>query len=562
MATGKTLLEQVQELNEKKQSQAVIDMLSDAILQTENSAQLYAEKAQAYGRLKKLDLCDKMADMSLAINKKNAKANHCKGNISLEQKKYTQSLEYYQTAIDADATYCYPLNGMGNVYLELEDYDNALVYYLKAIELCNKEAGYYHGVGNVYNKREDYPNAIKYYEKAISIDDKFIIAYNGLGIVYKNSKLHEQAFSNFQKAMDIAPDYSAPFFNRALLYEETGELDKAITDYKAYIEHTPNKTDFYVGKATEKVVKLTKMIENPAYGAIIKLINQIKRLLQFEDDYVTHYTGLGTTKILVLNAGSKFRLSEGAFLNDTSEGKELFTYLGFSASMPNNDGGTSLLFNKKPFIGSFVSNQKANDLTLWRMYGKEEKEEAKGCSITIDQKALLRAIKKQLLLGAQNNIGVKDNEMFSFYKVAYRAPEGKFILPGATEEEAQTLNNHIKALKEKITEALTQANSLSKIQQDILPDLNEIVYLFKTVEYQHEQEVRLVFNGFDFEKQLNTSANPPRVFIELVDIRPLIQKITIGPKVERGDEWAAAFYYSLDKDKLHPEICISHLPYK
>jgi len=47
-----------------------------------------------------------------------------------------------------------------------------------------------------------------------------------------------------------------------------------------------------------------------------------------------------------------------------------------------------------------------------------------------------------------------------------------------------------------------------------------------------------------------------------VPIRSLIKKITLGPKVDRADEWAAAFYYSLEKDELKPCIHISHLPFK
>lgn len=565
MATGKTLLEQARELNEAKQYQAVIDLLPDTVLQAEPNADLYAEKAQAYGRLNKIELCNKLADQALAINKNNAKANHCKGNISFELKKYAIAIEYYQKAIDIDPTYRYPVNGMGNVYFDLEDYDKALTYYLRAIELYANEAGYYHGVGNVYNKLENYPKAIEFYTKAIGINEKFIISYNGLGNVYKNSKDYPQALANFQKAIDIDSQYSAPFYNRALLHEEMGQLEEAIADYKSYAHLTEKKDTFYVGKANAKIVELTKIIENPSYGAIVKLVRQIKKMLRFDKEYVTHYTGLATTKILVLSPDSRFRLSEGAFLNDTSEGKELFTYLGFGADTTPKDMGTFMQFSQRPFIGSFVADSKDNDLTLWRMYGKEEKEEAKGCSITLKQKPLLKEIKKQLLLGAQNNIGVKDSETFSFYKVAYREPKGKFVLPGAQEADVQTLNGYLQALKEKVKEALGDESKGATIRQDVLMRLNEIAYLFKTAEYQHEQEVRLALDGVGFNKQLNIEAQPPtppRVYIELVNIRPLIQKITIGPKVDRGDEWASAFYYSLDKDNLHPEICISHLPYK
>jgi hypothetical protein len=43
---------------------------------------------------------------------------------------------------------------------------------------------------------------------------------------------------------------------------------------------------------------------------------------------------------------------------------------------------------------------------------------------------------------------------------------------------------------------------------------------------------------------------------------PVISKITLGPKVERADEWAAAFNYSIKNAGNEAEIIISHLPFK
>jgi hypothetical protein len=44
------------------------------------------------------------------------------------------------------------------------------------------------------------------------------------------------------------------------------------------------------------------------------------------------------------------------------------------------------------------------------------------------------------------------------------------------------------------------------------------------------------------EKKINSDDNNPlKVYIETVPINPIIQKITLGPKVERAEEWAAAF---------------------
>lgn len=86
------------------------------------------------------------------------------------------------------------------------------------------------------------------------------------------------------------------------------------------------------------------------------------------------------------------------------------------------------------------------------------------------------------------------------------------------------------------------------------------------MEYQYEHEVRQIIKGIGFDKIVDQSVTPPKVYIELVPIIPAIKKITLGPKVERPDEWASALYYTLDKDlpdkKDKAEILISHLPYK
>jgi hypothetical protein len=72
----------------------------------------------------------------------------------------------------------------------------------------------------------------------------------------------------------------------------------------------------------------------------------------------------------------------------------------------------------------------------------------------------------------------------------------------------------------------------------------------------------LVVDGTGLEKKINENTIPPRVYIELESINPFIEKITLGPKVEKAEEWAVAFYYKLDQQGFHPDIYISHLPFK
>jgi tetratricopeptide (TPR) repeat protein len=562
MATKKTLLQKAQDLNEQKDYQALIDLLPEAILQQEKSADLYAEKAQAYYRLDKIELCGEMADQALGLDGEHTKALHYKGSIYANANEYAKAIEYFGKAIVSSPKFEYSYNGLGNVYYELKEYDLAKECYGKAIAINSNNEYPYNGLGNVYADLKEYDRAKEWYKKAIAINPQYAHPYNGLGTVYVELKDYPQAIAYCEKASEINPQYDAPLYNRASAYDATGEHEKALTDYKRYIELAKDNLGYYTKRARERIIELKKALQSAGYEQITELVSQIKALLLFSDGCITHYTGLSTAKALVLS-GSPFRLSEGAFLNDTSEGRELFKYLDFQATAHKSHDMAAITFGPKPFIGSFVADTKYDDLTLWRMYGKEQKDEGKGCAITIDPTQLIEAIQNKLMPGGGAANMPRMGDDFRFYRVAYKLPQGGFVLPGFEDDpQEKDLNETLQKLAAKVKEVSEHPTTTAEDKQNILIRLNEIAYLFKTAEYQHEQEIRLVLDGVGFDKELYLDATPPRVYIELVNIRPLIQKITIGPKVERGDEWAAAFYYSLGKGDLRPEICISHLPYK
>jgi hypothetical protein len=161
---------------------------------------------------------------------------------------------------------------------------------------------------------------------------------------------------------------------------------------------------------------------------------------------------------------------------------------------------------------------------------------------------------------------------FKFYKVAYRREGAKeFLLPGAEGEEVKQLNDVMKRLEEAVTRfKQSKKKSKEETQRNVVELLNQITYLFKAAEYEYEHEIRLVIDTpIGFDMVVSKAEESPRVYIEIGDIRPLITKLTLGPKVERADEWASVFYYSFkelyDKtrsDEPYPDIYISHLPFK
>lgn len=532
MATPEELLQQAKALNKEKQYTEVIELLTDEILETYQNADLNKEKAEAY-----YQLGEKYAS-------------------SIENEK---AIEAYRKAISITPEKIFVYFSLGMVYEGQKEFQKGEEILRRALEIDPNSGLIYYGLIRIFLTSKNFDAALITSKKALEIDPTYII-YRQLGEVYMGLKNFNEALKSYDKAIEKNPSYAYAYYDRAKAHFSNENYEFAISDYEKYIELENNASDYYTSVAKSKIVELKKIIKDQYYSSISELVGKIKMLLLFQDACVTHYTSLSVAKALILDK-SKFRLSEGAFLNDTSEGQEIFKYLrDIKKNAPKNET-IAIPFINKPFIGSFVSEKKLDDLTLWRMYGKENKDEARGCALTLEKDKLLENLKDSLIAdGKTDKPGIKDGE-FSFYRIAYRkeGEEELFIIPGATKEIENSLNKYMNDLRLGVQTFLDKRTETSDIQ-NLLELLNTIAYLFKSAEYQYEHELRLVVEGVGFEKIIDS--NLLRVYIELVPICPFIRKITLGPKIERADEWAAAFYYSLDKQDLHPEILISHLPFK
>lgn len=558
------LLEKASSLNSKEKYKAVIDLLDSEKLELYNNSKLYSEKAQAYYRLKEFEQSEKMAFKSISINSNDLKGNHYVGNYYLDRKKFNEAIEKFKKIIDIDANYFYAYHGFCIALVEQKDYEKAREVYSKGLVANPNQALLLYGLGNLYSLQKNHQKSLEFLLKALENEPKNSNFCNAIGIQYKDVKDNENAIKYYSKAIDLNKDNNAPIYNRAMVYFDNEEYKKSKLDYEKYVNMTRGINDFYSKTARARIVEIKKIIKSSEYNEISNLVNKIKSLLLFKDGCVTHYSGLTVARALILD-NSLFRLSEGAFLNDTSEGRELFKFLSFQVTSQNGNETIAEKFSQKPFIGSFVAETKHDDLTLWRMYGKEQKEEAKGCALTLDMNKLLENLNEELVHYDDDvSVNTKLKEEFNFYRVAYRRQgiTDKFFVPNFSISEQKKFNEYMGELQNKIKIFKSKKRKKVEDVQNLLELLNEIAYLFKSDEYRFENEVRLVIKGLALDKKIDYNFQPPKVYVELLTIRPLIRKITLGPKVERADEWAAAFFYNLDKDNYYPEILISHLPFK
>ncbi len=277
-------------------------------------------------------------------------------------------------------------------------------------------------------------------------------------------------------------------------------------------------------------------------------VDAIKELLEFTDGEMTHYTSLETARILLLQDKSKFRLSNAVHLNDPTEGVGLLDYLTEDISPALAKGCTETTYSHAPFIGSFVP--RPNELTLWRMYGKEKHTEAAGCSITFDP----------AFLSPPNENSESDSSQSEpsppLYRVAYRT-ENSFHAAGVDDD---TLNDLFEKLKDDVKDK-------TRAELATIDALSELRYLIKLSHYRHEDECRIVIPTVPESDsiQSDNESTPPRTYIEIeTEHIHHVKSVTIGPKADRAEEWAASFkirFSKLNKDKNVP-IKISTLPFK
>jgi serine/threonine protein kinase/tetratricopeptide (TPR) repeat protein len=152
------------------------------------------------------------------------------------QKSTTQSIAYYQRAVDLDPEFAAAYRGLANSYASLAQMAKASEYQGKAFQFrehANEReklaiaADYYRFVtGELDKAAQTYQEWIESYPR----DDP---AYSSLGIVYASQGQYEKAAEAHRQALRLAPDVGGPYMNlgNSLLalqrFDEAGQIAKS-----------------------------------------------------------------------------------------------------------------------------------------------------------------------------------------------------------------------------------------------------------------------------------------------------------------------------------------------
>ncbi len=308
---------------------------------------------------------------------------------------------------------------------------------------------------------------------------------------------------------------------------------------------------------------LEAKLKHPTVRKVGVLVEDIRKLLCFEGAEITHYTSFSAAKFMILDK-SPFRMSEATFMNDPSEGTVLLGFLFKDKADSLDEGHFDGRFVGKPFFGSFVDAiaNMQDDLGMWRLYGKENGAEAAGTSLTFDSRALVDALLQTEQIKERVGMGQARTETFELFKVAYLTPDGEVVLPGENADVEKKLKKALDDLKKVLSPTILKKLDIES-RINVRKELADIMYLFKSAQYQYEKEVRLMLKPAGFKVTIEREADKPmKVYISIAPIHKALRCMTLGPKVPKGEEWLAVLYYELAKEELKPALHASRLPYK
>ena len=171
-----------------------------------------------------------------------------RGIIFANEKKYDESLNDYNKAIQLEPKFSKAYNNKGGLMRTLKRYDEAIANFDKAIELQPKYPIALNNRGLIKNIINKYDEAILDYNKAIEYKPNYPEAFNNRGVAYRNSGRFEESLRDFNKAIELQPNYSKAYNERGVLMFNQNKFDMALNDYNRAIQLQPDYPNAYYNR--------------------------------------------------------------------------------------------------------------------------------------------------------------------------------------------------------------------------------------------------------------------------------------------------------------------------
>ena len=302
----------------------------------------------------------------------------------------------------------------------------------------------------------------------------------------------------------------------------------------------------------------TDEIQDEKKQIILKIFKEIQTIMKIlsvkKEDFkklekIGHYTNIEVIPYVIIkkitdeynpdDTKGRLLLSNANYMNDPSEGKILLEYLN------TMDSSFSSLFYRNEFevssvyLSSFTTA--IDNLPMWSQYGNN----GKGCCIVFNKNYFDKPKEvHDITDNLKENESVRQDECV-LYRICY-------IDDKNNEYKFQEKDKEIEKCLKNISENLKKISNQNE-KKIILKYLEQIRYLFKSSDYKHEKEYRILKNVPINSKKIITREDVkpvPKLYVKIESKLNQISEVILGPKVDFPDYISPYIKYCDEKIEI------------
>ena len=170
------------------------------------------------------------------------------GDLLGSAKRYKDSLDCYQKALELDQGNASTFLGQGVALGNLERPEEALESLQKALDLDPESVDAWRNRGAVLSNLERYEEALESLQKALDLDPKSVDAWVNRGKTLNNLERYEEALESYKKALDLDPESVDAWRNRGKTLNNLGRYEEALESLQKALDLDPESVDAWVNR--------------------------------------------------------------------------------------------------------------------------------------------------------------------------------------------------------------------------------------------------------------------------------------------------------------------------
>ncbi len=231
----------------------------------------------------RLQAAEQIYRQILAVQPKNADANHLLGVIAAQVGNREAAAEYIRRAIGLKGNVAAYHNNLGNVLKDQGKLDEAVECYRRALKLKRDYAEAHNNLGATLTEQGKLEEAVECCRRARKLKPEYTEAHNNLGVALKEQGKLDEAAACFRRALKLKPEYAEAHRNLGDALKDHAKLDEAVACYRRALEVKPDYADAHVNLG----IALTEG------GNLEEAIACWRRALELKPDCVEAYSNLG-----------------------------------------------------------------------------------------------------------------------------------------------------------------------------------------------------------------------------------------------------------------------------